>query len=108
MLAHQRQEYQAVKDSIIRYEREMLRVFGFIVHCDHPHKLLISFVKVLDGGQDLIQEAWNIVNDRCVCVCVLWVGVGVCVLCACVCVCVCACACACSCVCVCVRLEHRQ
>jgi len=58
-----------VKDSIIRYEREMLRVFGFIVHCDHPHKLLISFVKVLDGDQDLIQEAWNIVNDRCV---VLW------------------------------------
>jgi hypothetical protein len=43
----------------------MLRVFGFMVHCDHPHKLLISFVKVLEGDQVLIQEAWNVVNDRC-------------------------------------------
>ena len=42
----------------------MLRVFGFIVHCDHPHKLLISFIKVLDGDQELIQEAWNVANDR--------------------------------------------
>lgn len=24
----------------------MLRTFGFIVHCDPPHKLLISMVKV--------------------------------------------------------------
>ncbi|GFH22926.1 uncharacterized protein HaLaN_20462 [Haematococcus lacustris] len=57
------QEYLAAKESVIRYERELLRVFGFIVHCDHPHKLLISFVKVLDGDQELIQRAWNIVND---------------------------------------------
>ncbi|KAJ9526862.1 hypothetical protein QJQ45_017765 [Haematococcus lacustris] len=56
-------EYLAAKESVIRYERELLRVFGFIVHCDHPHKLLISFVKVLDGDQELIQRAWNIVND---------------------------------------------
>lgn len=58
------QEYQAAKDSIIKYERDLLRVFGFIVHADHPHKLLISFVKVLEGEQELYQEAWNIANDR--------------------------------------------
>jgi len=56
-------EYQAAKDSIIKYERDLLRVFGFIVHADHPHKLLISFVKVLEGEQELYQEAWNIAND---------------------------------------------
>lgn len=59
------QEYQKAKDAIIRYERDILRVFGFIVHCDHPHKLLISFVQFLRGDGDLMQEAWNVVNDRC-------------------------------------------
>jgi hypothetical protein len=62
------QEYMLAKECIIKYERDLLRVFGFIVHCDHPHKLLISFLRVLDGDSDLIQTAWNIANDRCVCV----------------------------------------
>jgi hypothetical protein len=66
-VTHTPQEYHAAKDAIIRYERDVLRVFGFIVHADHPHKLLISLLKVLDADARLVQEAWNVVNDRCEC-----------------------------------------
>ncbi len=67
------QTYHNAKDAIIKYERDLLRAFGFIVHCDHPHKLLINFAVLLKGGEEqdkerdeeLLQTAWNIANDRC-------------------------------------------
>lgn len=58
------QEYLNAKDTIIRYERELLRAFGFIVHAEHPHNFVINYVRLLEGGQEFTQLAWNILNDR--------------------------------------------
>ncbi|KAG1653418.1 hypothetical protein FOA52_009127 [Chlamydomonas sp. UWO 241] len=59
-------EYQAAKDTIIRYEREVLRTFGFIVHADHPHNYIINYVRLLLGDRDgarLMQLSWDVAND---------------------------------------------
>lgn len=58
------QEFVAAKDTIIRYERELLRNFGFIVHAEHPHNFVINYARLLGGDNDFIQLAWNILNDR--------------------------------------------
>jgi hypothetical protein len=59
------QDYQAAKDTVIRYERELLRAFGFIVHAEHPHNFVINYVHFLGGDNEFMQLAWNILNDRC-------------------------------------------
>mmetsp|Transcript_18666 Transcript_18666/g.40111 ORF Transcript_18666/g.40111 Transcript_18666/m.40111 type:complete len:470 (+) Transcript_18666:117-1526(+) len=56
-------EYHKAKDTIIRYERELLRAFGFIVHAEHPHKFVINYVHFLGGSKELIQLSWNVLND---------------------------------------------
>ena len=49
----------------------MLRAFGFIVHVEHPHKLVLNHLHLMLRGDDeqhphpLMQEAWNLTNDRC-------------------------------------------
>lgn len=68
------QESEEFRRSLIRYEIEMLKAFGFITHVEHPHKLLLNYVQLLGLalGQDqedaqfpgFVQEAWNIANDR--------------------------------------------
>lgn len=65
------QKYSRMKDGVVRMERVMLREFGFIVHVDHPHKLVLSHLNLLHQGvQDaelktrLMQEAFNLTNDR--------------------------------------------
>jgi hypothetical protein len=61
------QGYAAFRDALVRYEREMLRAFGFITHVHHPHKQMLNYCQVIRADQahhDLMQEAWNIVNDR--------------------------------------------
>jgi len=40
------QDYLLFKEACIRYEREMLRSFGFITHVEHPHKLLLNYCQV--------------------------------------------------------------
>lgn len=49
---------------MIRIERIMLRSFGFIVHVEHPHKLVLNHLHLLGGGNTLMQEAWSLANDR--------------------------------------------
>ncbi len=46
------------------YERELLKAFGFIVHAEHPHNFVINYVHFLGAGKELMQLAWNILNDR--------------------------------------------
>jgi hypothetical protein len=48
-----------------RNERVILKTFGFIVSLEHPHKFVLSYAHTLDGKEDLMQESWNILNDRC-------------------------------------------
>ena len=62
-----------LKRGIIDMERIMLREFGFIVHVDHPHKLVLNHVNLLyqavknpQAKTRLMQEAFNLTNDRCV------------------------------------------
>ena len=50
---------------MIRVERLMLRAFGFIMHVDHPHKLVLSHLNaILKADARLMQEAWSLTNDR--------------------------------------------
>jgi transcription initiation factor TFIIIB Brf1 subunit/transcription initiation factor TFIIB len=46
-------------------ERYMLREFGFTVHVEHPHKLVLVLLspQVLHTSKELTQEAWNLLND---------------------------------------------
>jgi hypothetical protein len=77
LLVRASQEAEEFRRSLIRYELEMLKAFGFITHVEHPHKLLLNYCQVLglDGagsqapGQEpscpvFLQEAWNVANDR--------------------------------------------
>ncbi len=65
------QEYGVLKKSMIDLETIMLREFGFIVHVDHPHKLVLNHLNLLHQGVQnplartrLMQEAFNLTNDR--------------------------------------------
>ena len=67
------QKYEEMKAELIRIERMMLRAFGFIVHVEHPHKLVLNHLHLMLRDDDdqhphpLMQEAWNLTNDRCSC-----------------------------------------
>ena len=52
------------KDTVIRYEREMLRAFAFIVNAEHPHNFVLNYLNFLGGGKALMQLAWDVLNDR--------------------------------------------
>ena len=61
-----------LKKSMIDLETIMLREFGFIVHVDHPHKLVLNHLNLLHQGVQepqartrLMQEAFSLTNDRC-------------------------------------------
>jgi hypothetical protein len=58
--------YEQLKAELIRVERLMLREFGFIVHVEHPHKLVLNHLHMMLGTahHDLMQEAWSLTNDR--------------------------------------------
>ena len=59
-------EYHSAKEVIIRYERELLRAFGFILHSEHPHAFVINYVHMLCEGEAakaLTQRVWSTLND---------------------------------------------
>ncbi len=65
------QRYEEMKAELIRVERLMLREFGFIVHVEHPHKLVLNHLHLMlqhtaDASKALAlkQDAWNLTNDR--------------------------------------------
>jgi transcription initiation factor TFIIIB Brf1 subunit/transcription initiation factor TFIIB len=58
------QKYEEMKTDLIRTERHLLKEMGFICHVEHPHKFIISYLKVLGAPSELMQVAWNLANDR--------------------------------------------
>ena len=58
------QKYEEMKTDLIRTERHLLKEMGFICHVEHPHKFIISYLKVLAAPSELMQVAWDLANDR--------------------------------------------
>jgi transcription initiation factor TFIIIB Brf1 subunit/transcription initiation factor TFIIB len=59
------QNYVALKTQVIRAERRVLKELGFCVHVQHPHKIIVMYLKMLgcEEEQGLMQLAWNYMND---------------------------------------------
>ena len=59
--------YNQYKERLVRAEREILKELGFILYCEHPHKFILNYVKLLTADSDtcgkLAQYAWNFIND---------------------------------------------
>lgn len=89
--SHQR--YASYKDCLIKAEREILKELGFILYTEHPHKLILNYVKLLTADEaslkKLSQYAWNFINDsqrtnvcikfapEVICCAALWMGARV-------------------------------
>jgi len=58
------QRFENLKQDVFRIEKSMLRAFGFVTHVEHPHKFVLSLLQILEVSPDLLQEAWNLTNDR--------------------------------------------
>lgn len=43
------QEYEEFRRSLIRYETEMLKAFGFITNLEHPHRLILNYIQARAG-----------------------------------------------------------
>ena len=61
-------KFWELKKDLLDAEREMLKIMGFQVYVEHPHKYLLNYLRVLslDSHPTLPQKAWNYANDRCV------------------------------------------
>ena len=57
--------YMEAKAELTKAERTVLRELGFVVHVEHPHKFISSFLKFLnlERNKELTQLAWNLMND---------------------------------------------
>ena len=62
-LHHLGQEYEDIKQDLIRTERHALREFGFCIHVEHPHKFVLNYLRMFELGKDVMQRAWNYAND---------------------------------------------
>ena len=58
-------EYIALKNSVIKAERRVLKELGFCVHIKHPHKLVVMYMQFLgfQGETKFVQMSWNFMND---------------------------------------------
>ncbi|CAG0882721.1 unnamed protein product [Cyprideis torosa] len=51
--------YVNLKNQVIKKERQILKELGFCVHVKHPHKIIVSYLRVLDlSNKQLLQKAW--------------------------------------------------
>uniref|UniRef100_H3BHZ3 Cyclin L2 n=1 Tax=Latimeria chalumnae TaxID=7897 RepID=H3BHZ3_LATCH len=59
------QEYISLKNQVIKAERRILKELGFCVHVQHPHKIIVMYLQVLEceRNRHLVQTAWNYMND---------------------------------------------
>lgn len=57
--------YYNAKNSVIIAERRILKELGFCVHVKHPHKIIITYLQILEHetNLELAQKAWNFMND---------------------------------------------
>ncbi|XP_033113720.1 cyclin-L1-like [Anneissia japonica] len=58
-------KYVNLKSQVIKAERRVLKELGFCVHVKHPHKMIVTFLQVLECERNtqLVQTAWNYMND---------------------------------------------
>jgi cyclin L len=59
------EEYMMLRNEVVIAERYILKELGFNIHVAHPHKLIISYLKLLQlvEHRQLVQRAWNYLND---------------------------------------------
>jgi hypothetical protein len=59
------EEYLRLRNDVVTAERYLLKELGFNIHIAHPHKLIISYLKLLQlvEHHELVQRAWNYMND---------------------------------------------
>ncbi|VDM93136.1 unnamed protein product [Onchocerca ochengi] len=57
--------YVDLKNQVIKAERKLLNALGFVVHVNHPHKLIYAYLHALaaTGNHELMQKAWSYMND---------------------------------------------
>lgn len=57
--------YFNMKNNIIKAERRILKELGFCVHVKHPHKIIITYLQILELEKNvaLARKAWNYMND---------------------------------------------
>jgi len=53
-----------MKADLVITEKHILKELAFNVHVQHPHKLVINYLKILNQIENLGQKAWNYMNDR--------------------------------------------
>ena len=53
-----------MQERVFSTEAVMLRAFGFVLHVEHPHKFVLSLLLLLGLDGPILQEAWNLTNDR--------------------------------------------
>lgn len=58
------QKYLELEADLKRCELQVLKEMGYICHVELPHKLMVTYLEVLEAPHQMIQEAWNIANDR--------------------------------------------
>uniref|UniRef100_A0AC35TN97 CYCLIN domain-containing protein n=1 Tax=Rhabditophanes sp. KR3021 TaxID=114890 RepID=A0AC35TN97_9BILA len=63
--SHYTNTYMKHKNDLIKTERIVLNTLGFVVHVNHPHKWISSFIHALGqiNNTELIQKAWSYMND---------------------------------------------
>lgn len=57
--------YFSMKNNVIKAERRILKELGFCVHVKHPHKIIITYLQILEHEKNvaLARAAWNYMND---------------------------------------------
>nr|KAJ0188633.1 hypothetical protein LSAT_V11C900473440 [Lactuca sativa] len=56
-------KYLELEADLKRCELQVLKEMGYICHVELPHKLMVTYLEVLEAPHQMIQEAWNIAND---------------------------------------------
>lgn len=59
------QTYSNLKNGVIKAERRLLKELGFCVHVKHPHKIIITYLQMIEHekNQLLARKSWNYMND---------------------------------------------
>jgi hypothetical protein len=59
--------YVVLKNLVIKTERRLLNTLGFVVHVNHPHKLIYAYLHSLKclsaDNTEILQKAWSYMND---------------------------------------------
>lgn len=56
-------EYWELKKELFDNEVQVLKTLGFMVQVEHPHKYVLSYMRFLNGSNELAQASWSVAND---------------------------------------------